>query len=83
MHNLDEPAQRQVIEDLKKLLERGVFDTCLSTMNYDDNKLNRALLALFDRLADPRTAAAIIPLLLMNGSAPKRNMPCVPSALLP
>ena len=63
LRNLDEQSQHQVIEGLKKLLDKRVFDTCLSAMNYDDNKLNRALLALFDRLADPRTAAALIPLL--------------------
>lgn len=63
MRNLEEPSRQQVTEQMKMLLDKGVFDTCLSAMNYDDNKLNRALLVLFDCMADPRTAPALIPLL--------------------
>lgn len=61
--NLDGASQQQVIERLKLLLDKGLLETCRTVSSYDDNKLNRALIALFDRLADPRTAQLLLPFL--------------------
>lgn len=63
LRNLAPAAQQQVIERLKPLLDSGAFDACISGVRCDDNKLNKALLVLFERLADPRTAPALIVLL--------------------
>lgn len=63
LNNLDDSSQQQVIQRLKLLMEKGLLETCLSVTSTDDNKLNRALIAIFERLADPRTAALLIPFL--------------------
>lgn len=63
---LDASGQQMIITQLKKYLAEGFFDACTSTVNADDHKLNKALLSLFKKLADPKPAPALIRMLAMD-----------------
>lgn len=63
IRNLDEESQAQVITRLKNMLDNGALESGLAFASMDDNKLNRALIALFERVADSRTAPLLVPFL--------------------